>query len=113
MQKILVLSASSETSGSWYVSCVFWLTAPSNNKVPRPGFKSISYEVPTDVQQGLESGELVEKVVMSSSFAKNTTLAQVRSALELSYEEAQDELDATNPPVADLVGTSFDGTSWA
>lgn len=112
MQKIVVLNASSVPDGTWTVTCVFWLTAPSNNKVPRPNFKSKVENVPSDVLLALESGDLVEQTVASPLYSPNFSLEDVREALITLYDETQANLDATNPPVANLVGTRFDGTSW-
>lgn len=113
MKKIVVLNASSVSDGTWSATCVFWLNAPVNNKVPRPGFKSKADNVPADVLAALESGELVERVDVTPLFPADYTLEDAQDAIEEFYELAQAYVHSTNPPVAGLVGTSYDGTSWA
>lgn len=112
MQKIVVLRAGTAPDGTWTATCVFWLTAPTNCKVPQPGFKSQVLDVPADVQAALESGELVEQVQMSGLMPADFTLMDVHEALENLYAREQAEMDATNPPVAGLVGSRFDGSTW-
>lgn len=112
MQKIVVLNAYSMPDQTWTATCVFWLTAPTNNKVPKPGFKSKVLNVPADVQTALEAGDLVEQEQTSGQLPSNFDLDAARLALEDLYAREQAELDATNPPVAGLVGTRFDGSGW-
>lgn len=113
MQKIVVLNAAAVGDGTWTATCVFWLQAPSNNKVPKPGFKSFVNSVPADVQAALESGDIVEQMQVSPLFPADYDLDETRQALQDLYIREQAELDATNPPVAGLVGSRYDGGSWA
>lgn len=113
MQKIVVLNAAAVGDGTWTATCVFWLQAPSNNKVPKPGFKSFVNSVPADVQAALEAGEIVEQMQVSPLFPAEYDIDDAHLALEELYAREQAELDATNPPVAGLVGARYDGSSWA
>ncbi len=112
MQRIVVQNSAAVADGTWTVTCIFWLGAPPNNIVPRPAFKSRVLNVPADVQAALEAGTLVEQEQVSPLFPADFDLSDARQALEAMYVKAQADLDATNPPVAGLVGTRFDGTSW-
>jgi hypothetical protein len=112
MEKIVVLHAAAVGDGTWTATCVFWLTAPSNNRVPKPNFFSQATTVPADVQAALEAGDLVEQMQVSPLFPAEYDLADARAALEELYAREQAELDATNPPVAGLVGSRFDGAAW-
>jgi len=112
MMKMVVQSAVARPDGTWTAACVFWLAAPSNSRVPKPGFQSQVQNVPADVQAALEVGLLVEQPFTSPMFPADYDLNEARAALEQLYAQEQAELDATNPPVAGLVGTRFDGSGW-
>lgn len=112
MQKIVVLNAAAVSDGTWTVTSIFWLSAPTHNIVPRPTFKSRALNVPADVQAALEAGTLVEQEQVSPLFPADYDLSEARQALEELYAKTQADLDATNPPVAGLVGTRFDGSAW-
>lgn len=110
--QILILNSSVELSGDFYVTGVFWLTANSNNIIPLPGFVSqVPFVDITDLGL-LQTGQLIEQGFNSGLFPAGTTLSSVQSALQAQFSAAQAALGLLNPPLASMVGTTFDGGSW-
>jgi hypothetical protein len=112
MNQIVVLSSSTQADGSFTVSGVFWLTTPANKVVPHPTFKSTIPQVSSADLLSLQQGTITETPFTSGLFPPDTAIADVRTVLETMLTDAQVALDATNPPVAGLVGATFNGTTW-
>ena len=111
--RIVVLNSSTQPDGSFSVSGVFWLTAPSNAVVPNPTFSSQNPNIDSATLISLQTGALVERPFTSGLFASGTSLGTVQSTLATMYSDAQTALTATNPPLANLIGTIYNGSSWS
>lgn len=110
--QIIILNSSVQPDNSFYVNGVFWLTANANNIVPLPTFVSqVPFADITDLGM-LQTGVLVEQGFNSGLFPAGTTLSTVQSTLQSLYTTAQTNLGLLNPPLAQMVGTAFNGSSW-
>jgi hypothetical protein len=110
--QIIVLGSVTQPDGSFYVTGVFWLTANSNNLTPLPNFISaVPFIDITDLIL-LQSGTIVEQGFNSGCFPSGTSLASVQNTLQTLYTSAQTSLGAINPPLSNMVGTVYNGTSW-
>lgn len=110
--QIIVLSTSTQSDASFSISGVFWLVAPTNNKIPISKFES---QVPFIDQlnlSALRSGALVEQTFISGLFSSGTVIADIQSSLQEQYSNAQSELNNSTLSLNNLVGTVFDGYSW-
>jgi len=101
------------TGSTGYAVCAFWLVAPANRIVPRPGFAS---EVPSTAPFSLTAGETtalqngttVEQIYVSGQWS---TLALIQADVQNAYGVAQTKL--TNSAFSTkLPGASWDGTTW-
>jgi len=111
--QIIILNTNTQSDGSFYISGVFWLTAPSNNIVKLPDFQS---QVPFIDQTNLtllQNGVLVEQPFGSGLFAAGTALSDVQSALESQFAAAQTTLNNTATVISGLIGSNYNGTSWS
>ena len=111
--KITILSTTTQADGSFSVSGVFWLTAPSNRIVPISTFISQVPQVSDADHLLLRQGSRVETPFTSGLFAAETVLADVHTTLQGMYDEAQTTLDSANPTLSGLIGASFDGATWS
>jgi hypothetical protein len=111
--QIVILSSVTQPDGSFSVSGVFWLTAPSNAVVPNPAFSSQNPNIDATTLISLQTGSLVEQPFTTGLFASGTNLASVQSSLTTQYSAAQTALNATNPPLANLIGTVYSGAAWS
>ncbi len=110
--EVIVLSSSTQPDGSFSCSGVFWLTANSNNIVPLPSFTSqVPFIDNTDLNS-LQTGQLVEQSFITGFYASGTSLATVQADLQTRFTTAQAAFGTQNPPLANLVGTTFDGAVW-
>lgn len=111
--QIVNLSSTTQPDGSFSISGVFWLTAPANAVIPIPNFVSQNPNVDSATLVALQTGTLVEQPFNSGLFASGTVLATVQAALQAQYTAAQSALSSTNPPLGSLIGSVFDGATWA
>jgi hypothetical protein len=111
--QIVVLNTITDTSGNFTVSGVFCLTAPANAPVPIPGYVSLNPYIDEPTLLKLQDGTLVEQAFTSSTFAQGTSLATVQASIQSQYTAAQTALTNTNPALSGLVGTQYNGSSWA
>jgi hypothetical protein len=119
-QQIVVLNVAGQLDGSFQVSGVFWLVTPTNNVVPNPLVRSLVANITVSDLSALRAGTTLEVPFNTTGFLSNagsfppgTTLATVQSALQAQYTVVQNQLNTTNTPLANLVETSYNGTSWA
>jgi hypothetical protein len=110
--QIIILNSSVEPDSSFYVNGVFWLTANSNNIIPLPNFVSAVPFVDIVELGLLQTGQIIEQGFNSGLFPAGTTLASVQSSLQAQYSAAQSLLGTLNPPLGNMVGTTFDGSAW-
>jgi hypothetical protein len=111
--QITVLNTiTSPADGSFQVTGVFCLTAPSNAIVPIPGFKSQNPYIDEATLLGLQNGQYVEQSFNSGQFDSGTSLATVQALLQSLFTTAQTTLTNTNPALSGLVATYYNGTSW-
>lgn len=111
--KIIILSTNSQPDGSFSVSGVFWLDAPSNNIIPLPKFDSQVPFIDPQNLLSLQSGVIVEQSFNSGLFVSGTILADVQTALQSQFDTAQTALNNTNSPLNGLIGNVFDGNAWS
>lgn len=110
--QIIILNTSSQPDGSFSVSGVFWLTAPSNNIIPLPTFQSQVPYIDSSNLSLLQSGQLVEQSFNSGLFASGTILSAVQSALQTQFTAAQTTLTSSNSPLSGLIGSVYTGSVW-
>ena len=111
--QIIVLNNTTQPDGSFVVGGVFWLTAPTNLVAPNPTFKSQVPKISDADQLLLQQGAIVEAPFTTGLFAPSDTLTVVRAQLQNQLAEEQAVLDAKSPPIASLVGATFDGSAWS
>src|SRR5271170_1850542 len=111
-QIVVLDTITSLADGSFQVTGVFCLTAPTNAIVPIPGFKSQNPYIDQPTLLALQNGTLVERSFNSGQFSVGTSLATVQSTLQSQFTDAQTTLTNTNPALSGLVGTYYSGTSW-
>jgi hypothetical protein len=110
--QIIILNSNTQPDGSFVVTGVFWLTANTNNIIPLPNFVSaVPFIDITDLKL-LQAGTIVEQAFNSGCLVSGTTLASVQADLQTLYTAAQTSLGSLNPPLANMVGTVYNGTSW-
>jgi hypothetical protein len=57
--------------------------------------------------------EFVNILVMQTNlYSSTTTLDQVHADLIARHAAAQTDLNATNPPIGGLIGSTWNGTNW-
>jgi hypothetical protein len=111
--QIIILNSSTQPDGSFYVVGVFWLTANSNNIVPQPNFVSSVPFIDTANLALLQSGVLIEQAFNSGLFTPGTILTSVQSTLQTLFITAQSNLNSFNPPLSNLIGNVYNGSSWS
>jgi hypothetical protein len=110
--QVYVLSTNTQADGSFSVSGVFWLVAPTNRVVPIPTFRSQVPQIAAADLLSLRQGTLVEQPFTSDLFDPSAVAADVESTLASLYSAAQSALTALGPTVSGLVGLTFDGATW-
>lgn len=111
-QIVVLNTITSPNDGSFQVSGVFSLTAPSNSIVPVPGFKSANPYIDQPTLLAVQNGTLVEQRFLTGQFSAGTTLASVQAELQAEFAVAQTNLNNTNPALPSLVGTYYNGAAW-
>lgn len=111
--QIIILNTNNHADGSFSVSGVFWLVAPSDLIVPTPTFKSQVYNITASQLLLLQNGTLVEQSFSTGLYPSGTSLADVQTNLQSLYTSAQSALDNLTPPSSGFVGAVFDGTTWS
>jgi hypothetical protein len=111
--QIIILTSSTQPDNSFAVLGVFWLTAPSNAVIPLPAFKSQVPNIAIVDLASLRAGTIVEQSFNSGLFPSGTTLVTVQTTLQTQYTAAQTALNNINPPLAGLIGSTYNGVSWA
>lgn len=112
-QQIVILNCVTQPDSSFYVTGVFWLSAPANNVLPKPLLISQVPNISISDLAALRSGVTVEQGFNSGCFPSGTTLASVQSSLQTQYTTAQTALNSLNPALSGLIESSYNGTSWA
>lgn len=107
--QITILNTTSQSNGSFTVSGVFWLTAPSNNIVPQPNLKSQVPFIDSTNLASLQSGVIVEQAFNSGLFDSGAQVADVQAYLQTLFTAAQNDLNNTNSPLSGLIGNVYDG----
>ena len=111
--KIVILSSTKESDGSFTVSGAFWLNAPTNSVIAKPDFKSKYHNIDSSTLTAIKTGTLLEQTFTTGLFDAGTTLDVVQSTIASMYDAAQANLISEDPPVLNLIGSSFDGTNWS
>ena len=110
--QIITLSSKTMADGSFNVSGIFWLTAPSNLVVPAPTMTSQNPHITAAQLLSLQTGTLVEQSFTTGLYAFGTSLASVQADLQTQYTAAQTALNNLAPVNSNMVGVVYDGTSW-
>lgn len=110
-RKIIILDVAKQASGSFEVSAVFWLTAPANRIVPRPGAASAVPGATALELTAIQAGTVVEQSNATGAFPTGTNAATARAELVSRYNAQQAALDASAAG-ADFIGDFWDGTTW-
>lgn len=110
--ELIILNSNTLSDGSFSVSGVFWLTAPSTLIVPNPSIKSQFSQITSAELMSLQAGTLVEQAFTTSLYASGTSLATVQSDLSSRFSAAQTALNNAAPVISSLVGIAYDGTNW-
>src|SRR5271157_231727 len=111
---ITILASQTNTiDSSFQVSGVFWLSAPANSIVPNPKAQSQIPNVSSTDLANLRSGSVIEQTFISGWFPSGTTSGSVQSSLITQQTAAQTALTNLNPPLSGLVGTQYNGSTWA
>lgn len=113
LQIIILSTQSNPTDGSFSVSGVFWLTAPTNNIVPLPGFQSQVPFIDITNLALLQAGTIVEQQFNSGLFASGTIAGDVQVALQDLLTTAQTNLTNSNSPISGLIGSVYNGSTWS
>ena len=111
--QIITLQTNTLSDGSFSVSGVFWLTAPSTFIIPIPTIKSA---VPTITQAQLallQNGTIVEQSFNTGLYPSGTSLSTVQTDLQTQYTNAQNALNSAAPTTNGFVGMAFDGYNWS
>lgn len=111
--QIITLSASGQADGSFTVSGVFWLTAPTNGVVPQPNARSNVSGISNSDLSALRAGSIVEQTFTSAVFGPGTSQATVDAALQALFTTAQNNLNNFNLALATVINRAFSGASWA
>jgi len=110
--QIITLSSNTQSDGSFSVSGIFWLVAPTNLVVPRPNVVSQFSNITSAQLLLLRNGTVVEQAFTTGLYASGTSLASVESDLQSQYTAAQTVLNNAAPVASGLVGIAYDGSSW-
>jgi hypothetical protein len=110
--QINILKMNTQTDGSFSVSGIFWLVTPANRIIQNPTFASQVPNTPAATLLALQAGTLTESWFDSGLFAPDSSVSDVKLALQSLYATAQQDLINGNPPVSGLIGLAFDGTNW-
>lgn len=112
-RKIIITDVLKHPSGFFEVSAVFWLTAPANRIIPRPGATSVVSPITNPELTAITSGAVVEKVVggQEGILPSGTSVADARGALVTRYNAEQNTLNASAAG-ANFIGNTWDGTTW-
>jgi len=89
------------------------LTAPANEVIPLPNFSSQNPNIDQTTFLACQEGQLVEQEFTTGQYAPGTSAQEVQTDLIAQFNSAQTSLNSTNPPVANLVGSTYDGSSWS
>jgi hypothetical protein len=111
--QIIILNTNSQADGSFYISGVFWLTAPASLILPIPSFKSQVSNITASQLTELQNGNIVEVPFNTGLYASGTTLDDAKTDLQSLYDSAQTKLNNSTPPSTGFIGAVFDGASWS
>lgn len=110
--QITILNTNTQVDGSFTVSGVFWLVAPTDNVIQIPTFQSLVTNIDSATLLALQAGTLVEIAFNSGLFPVGTITADVETALMDQYSTAQTALTNNSPQISGLIGLTYDGSSW-
>jgi hypothetical protein len=110
--QITILSTQTQSDGSFCVSGVFWLVAPTSKIVSTPLFKSSVPQISDSDLSALRAGTIVERSFVSGLFDSSVTLSDVQVQLETLYTETQTTFTNSGTPITGLVGLLYDGSAW-
>jgi hypothetical protein len=111
--KITILKTNNQPDGSFSISGVFWLNAPSNLIILSPLFKSQVPNTTADQLSLLKNGIIVEQSFNTGLYISGTTLDDIKTDLQSLYAEAQNNLNNSAPNSNGFIGAIFDGYTWS
>jgi hypothetical protein len=111
--KIVILNTNNQSDGSFSVSGIFWLEAPTNNIIPKPDFKSQVPFIDENHNTLLQYGKLIEEPFKSGLFPVNTSIEDVKVSLQTDYNSVQEKLNNSANQNLDLSNLVFDGYTWS
>ncbi len=119
MREIIITDVQT-SPGAFRVTAYLWLQVPGKrgyrgrqtSHLPEQG-ESAPWGITAEEQAYFAKGVLCEQVVTLGPFAEGGDQESVRAALLVAHEAAQAELDATASGALDIVGSSWDGSSWS
>jgi len=116
-REIIVTSVIKNPDNSVTVGGVYWLAAPTNRVIPRPGLVSqvplasaVTWGITTGELAALQAGTTVEQS-FSFGVAAGVGAASIEASLQTDYATQQTAL-TNSAPGAKFVGASWDGTTW-
>ena len=113
LQIIILNTVTNSTDGSFSVSGLFWLTAPSTLTVPAPLFNSQFPNITSAQLALLQAGALVETQFTTGLYINGTDISTIQSDLQNQYNNAQTNLNNTAPPTSGFAGFVYDGYTWS
>jgi hypothetical protein len=110
----ITTGGTTDGSGGFTISGVFWLTAPANAVEPSPFLRSQVPNITAADLAALRSGQIVEQQFATTSFPSGTTQATVDAAIQTLLTAAQNALSAVGgPPIVGSINRAFNGSTWA
>ncbi len=108
--KVIVLERVGEPSDMNF-RVAFWVVPPAARQpyYADPSAASAYADVSASALAAIRAGAIVERVE-TRDFPVDTTLAQIKTALEQRWQKIQDAANSRNPWVK--YGTTWDGTTW-
>ncbi len=116
----IVIADTQASNGVFNVTAHLWLDVPGKRIVgnPRPSrLPRVSDDAPWGITPEEEAyfskGVRIERIVTAGPFAESASVEEVRAALLLQLNAAQAALNASAGASLDIVGVSFDGSTWS
>ena len=110
--QIVTLGCTTQADGSFFVSGVFWLTAPPNKIAPAPSAKSVVPGILASDLAAIQSGTIVEQSFVTGQYTSGTAQATVDADIQARFTTAQAALTTTNPALATAILRAFNGVAW-
>lgn len=111
-RKIVIIDVVKQPNGDFNLSCVFWLTAPANRTIQKPGATSKVPDATAGELSSLAAGTVVEQFIDSGLVPSGTSVATVKTTLQNLYNAAQTALNNT-AALSNFILDNWDGSVWA